>query len=107
MDANRFEVVIVVHEFTGQSVMPSSVPFGVASAREMHTRECVEPRRFAEISEFPRVAKLLWPFKTVETFASLVGKKPRTVERWVSGEIDPPWEIVMFTATYIFTRKNM
>jgi len=86
--------------------MHGSVPFGVASAREMHTRECGEARKFAEISEFPRVAKVLWPIKTVETFAALVGKNPRTVERWISGEIDPPWEIVLFTAQYLFTRRK-
>lgn len=86
--------------------MHGSVPFGVASAREMHTRDCGEPRSFAGISEFPRVAKLLWPIKTVECFAALIEKKPRTVERWISGEIDPPWEVVMFTAQYIFTRRK-
>lgn len=86
--------------------MHGSVPFGVASATEMHTRECVEPRKSAGVSDFPWIAKRLWPGKTVEQLAAALGKSPRTVERWVSGEIDPPWEVVLYTAYRIFTRPK-
>lgn len=80
-----------------------NVPFGVASAREMHTRECVEPRRIA-VRNFPRVAKLLWPVKTAATLAALVNTNPRTAERWVTGEVEPPISVALLTMQEIFRR---
>lgn len=83
--------------------MHGSVPFGVASATEIATRECVEPRRIA-VRNFPRIAKVLWPDKTAATLASLVGASSRTAERWVTGEIEPPNAVVILTMQEIFRR---
>jgi len=82
--------------------MYRNVPFGVASSREINTQEATEPRRIAERPEFPRVSKLLWPDKTAATLASLVNANPRTAERWVSGEIEPPYDVVELTMHKIF-----
>lgn len=91
--------------------MHGNIPFGVASATEIHRQECVQPRKIA-VRNFPRVAKLLWPDKTAATLASLVHDytgdqvSPRTVERWVSGEIDPPFCVIHFTMFEIFGRRE-
>lgn len=81
--------------------MHGNVPFGVASAREIVRQDCVQPRRIAE-RNFPKVAKLLWPEKTAATLASLVGASPRSAERWISGEIEPPYRVVEATMREIF-----
>lgn len=85
--------------------MHGNVPFGVASATEIARQECVQPRKIA-VRNFPRVAKLLWPGKTAATLASLVGSNPRTAERWVSGEIEPPFCVVHLTMFEIFGRRE-
>lgn len=85
--------------------MHGRIPFGVASATEIARHDCVQPRKIA-VRNFPRVAKLLWPDKTAVTLASLVGANPRTAERWVSGEIDPPFSVVYLTMGEIFGRSE-
>lgn len=85
--------------------MHGNVPFGVASAREIHTQETTRARRIAETPDFPRVAKILWPDKTAATLASLVGANARTAERWVSGEIEPPYCVIELTMHRIFARR--
>lgn len=85
--------------------MHGNIPFGVASATEINRQECVQPRKIAEMPDFPRVAKLLWPDKTAATLASLVDASPRTAERWVSGEIEPPYCVIELTMHRIFARR--
>lgn len=85
--------------------MHGNIPFGVASATEIHRQDCVQPRKIA-VRNFPRVAKLLWPDKTAATLASLVDASPRTAERWVSGEIEPPFSVVHLTMFEIFGRRD-
>jgi len=84
--------------------MHGNVPFNVASATEIARQDCGPPRKIA-VRNFPRVAKLLWPGKTAATLASLVDASPRTAERWVSGEIEPPFSVVHLTMFEIFGRK--
>jgi hypothetical protein len=86
--------------------MHGSIPFAVASAIEISRQECVKPRRTAETPDFARVARILWPEKTAATLASLVGASPRTAERWVSGEIDPPYEVIELTMHRLFSRRR-
>lgn len=83
--------------------MRNHVPFGVASATEIARRECVEPRKIA-VRNFGKVAKLLWPLKTAATLASLVDSNPRTAERWLTGEFEPPIQVVIVTMQEIFRR---
>ena len=82
--------------------MGINVPFGVASATEIHRQNCVAPRKIAEMPNFPRFARWAWPDKTAATLASLVNANPRTAERWVSGEVEPPYRVVKFTMDFLF-----
>lgn len=86
--------------------MYRNIPFGVATAREIRTHEATATRRIAETPDFPRVARILWPDKTAATLASLVGANPRTAERWVSGEVDPPFDVILLTMQRIFGRRR-
>lgn len=76
-----------------------------AEQREIARQECGSNRK---IAAFPRVAKLLWPYKTATTLADLVHDytgdevSPRTAERWVSGEIEPPFCVMHLTSWEIF-----
>ena len=46
------------------------------------------------VRKFGAVAKLLWPFKTAAHLATIAGCDPRTAERWLSGEYEPPISVV-------------
>lgn len=81
--------------------MRNHVPFGIASATEIARQDCVQSRRIAG-RKFPQVAKLLWPDKTAATLASIISASPRSCERWISGEIEPPYRVVEATMREIF-----
>lgn len=75
--------------------MHGSVPFGVASAREIARRECRSPDKIVGPFKFGAVAKVLWPPpKTAAALATIAKASERTAERWLSGEIEPPYVIV-------------
>lgn len=68
----------------------------VATATEIGTQVRGRP---AELRwrKFGRVAKILWPEATAATIADIANKSnprqpvsPRTAERWLSGEFEPP-----------------
>lgn len=80
-------------------------------------RSVYESRRAAEIEierqicqgtdkivsrNFPRVAKLLWPFKTAAHLASISSRDERSAARWLSGETEPPNSVVVATIQEIF-----
>lgn len=69
--------------------MSVNIPFGVASATELHRRECRTPTKLS-VNKFGPVAKLLWPVKTAAVIADIAKRDVRTAERWLSGEFDPP-----------------
>ena len=85
--------------------MHGNVPFGVASATEIARHECQHPDKIV-VRKFGRVAKLLWPVKTAATLAAIAGTTPRTAERWLSGEFEPPYCIVEATMHEIFGRSE-
>lgn len=82
--------------------MYRSVPFGVASATEIARQLRGDERRIAG-RKFPQVAKLLWPDKTAATLGAIIGASPRSCERWISGEIEPPYRVVEATMHEIFS----
>lgn len=75
--------------------MGANIPFGVASAREIHRQESRTATKLS-VSNFGKHAKLAWPFKTAAVLAAIASEgKPipithRTAERWLSGEFEPP-----------------
>lgn len=84
--------------------MGSSIPFGVASAIEMHRRECQTPTKLS-VSKFGPVAKLIWPEKTAAAIAHIAGKEIRTAERWLSGEFEPPAIVIAAIIVEITKRQ--
>lgn len=84
--------------------MHISVPFGVASATELHRHDCRAPTKMS-VGKFGAVAKLLWPDKTAATLAVIAGKNVRTAERWLSGEFEPPAAVIAALIVEI-TKRN-
>lgn len=87
--------------------MHGNVPFGVASATEINRRKCQHPDRIVGRPKFGDVAKVLWP--PPNTAAQLAAipipnASVRTAERWLSGEIAPPYEIIEATMHETFKR---
>ncbi len=66
----------------------------VAEAREIERRLCQGTDEIVR-SEFPAVAKLLWPHKTAACLASIAKCEERSAWRWLSGEHEPPISIVL------------
>lgn len=58
------------------------------------------------VRKFGAVAKVLWPTKTAATLAALAGSTPRTAERWLSGEFDPPISIAEAVLHETFRRSS-
>lgn len=91
--------------------MRDSVPFGVASATEIARRDCRRPDRIVRRPKFGAVAKLLWPppntAAQLATIATRAGTRTseRTAERWLSGEIEPPYVIVEAVMHETFKRE--
>ena len=83
--------------------MGDNVPFGVASATELHRHECRTATKLS-VRKFGPVAKLLWPIKTAAVLADLSGRDVRTAERWISGEFDPPPIIAAAVLIEIFRK---
>lgn len=85
--------------------MHGSVPFGVASATEINRRDCQRPDRIVGRPKFGDVAKVLWPPpNTAAQLAAIPNVSVRTAERWLSGEIAPPFEIIEATMHETFKR---
>jgi hypothetical protein len=70
--------------------MSNTVPFGVASAREIERQKATCPDRIVSAPLFGPCAKLAWPFKTAAKIAVIANTNERTAARWLSGEIEPP-----------------
>lgn len=94
----------------GAFVMHGRIPFGVASATEIARHDCQHPDRIVGRPKFGDVARVLWPppntAAQLATIATLAGNKTseRTAERWLSGEIAPPYEIIEATMHETFKR---
>jgi hypothetical protein len=90
--------------------MRANVPFGVASATEIARRECRHPDRIVGRSKFPDVAKVLWPppntAAQLATIATQAGDRTseRTAERWLTGEVEPPYVIIEAVMHKTFSR---
>lgn len=86
--------------------MGINVPFGIASATEIARRDCRRPDRIVGRPKFGAVAKVLWPPpKTAAALASIANVSERTAERWLSGEIAPPYEIIEAVMHETFKRE--
>ena len=84
--------------------MHGNVPFGVASATDIHRHQCRAPTKMS-VSKFGPVAKLIWPVKTAAVLAELAGREIRTAERWLSGEFEPP-AVVIAALIVEITKRN-
>lgn len=82
--------------------MQGTVPFGVASATEINRHEMRPADKIVGRRKFGPVAKFLWPEKTAAVLASIAKRDPRTAERWLSGEFEPPYCIIEATMHEIF-----
>lgn len=86
--------------------MLERVPFGVASATEIARRECRSPDRIVGPFKFGAVAKVLWPPPNTAAQLAAIGKaSERTAERWLSGEIAPPYPIIEAVMRETFKRE--
>ncbi len=75
--------------------MHGRIPFGVASNTEIARHECRHPDRIVGAPKFGAVAKVLWPPPNTAAQLAAIGKvSERTAERWLSGEIAPPYPII-------------
>lgn len=91
--------------------MHGNVPFGVASATEINRHNSQQPDRIVGTPKFGAIAKVLWPPpNTAAQLADIATKSGhrtsvRTAERWISGEIEPPYVIVEATMHETFKRE--
>jgi hypothetical protein len=88
--------------------MHGNVPFGVASATEIARHNSQHPDRIVGPTKFGIIAKVLWiPPNTAAQLAAIPqpNVSVRTAERWLSGEIEPPFVIVAATMNAIFKRE--
>ena len=58
-----------------------------------------------DVSQFGRVAKVLWPLKTAAHLAAIAKSNERTAARWLSGEFEPPGVILVAVLTEITRRR--
>jgi hypothetical protein len=88
--------------------MHSTIPFGVASAREIQRRRCQEGESTATggiAINFGKHAKLAWPFKTAAHIASIGKISERHAARILSGEFEAPASIATALIAEIFKRQ--
>lgn len=91
--------------------MHGRVPFAVASATEIARQLSQHPDRIVGRPKFGDVARVLWPppntAAQLATLATKAGNKTseRTAERWISGEVEPPYVIVEATLHETFKRE--
>lgn len=83
-----------------------NIPFGTASAREINRQKATAPDRIVARRKFGDVCKVLWPANTAAEIASEVRVNPRTVERWMSGEIDPSPRMAALILDQIFPKPG-
>jgi hypothetical protein len=73
--------------------MGDTVPFGLASAREIERQGCqppLGPDARVIAPHFGKHAKLAWPFKTAAHIAAIANISERHAARILSGEFEPP-----------------
>ena len=86
--------------------MERTVPFGVASAREIDRQNSTGTDKIVVRPIFGDVAKVVWPHKPAVEIAKIGKANVRTAERWISGEIDPPPCVVAAMLAIIFPFRN-
>lgn len=67
----------------------------VEDARAIERRLRQGTDKIVSQTNFPVVAKVLWPTKTAACLAAIAGVDERSAWRWLSGEHDPPICIVI------------
>jgi hypothetical protein len=77
----------------------------VTEARESERRIRRGADKIVGITQFGKVAKVLWPLKTAAHLASIAKKDPRTAERWLSGEFEPPGVVIAAIVIEITKRE--
>lgn len=83
--------------------MRGTIPFGVASATEINRQELQFPDRIVGRPKFYMVARVLWVPPNTAAQLAVIGKaSERTAERWISGEICPPYAVIEATNHEIF-----
>lgn len=88
--------------------MGTTIPFGVASAIEIARHESQCPDKIVGRPRFGDVARVLWPPPSTAAQLAVIAKgrgtpaSVRTAERWLSGEIQPPYCIIEATNHEIF-----
>ena len=55
---------------------------------------------------FADFARLCWPEKTAAQLASIAGRDERKAKRWLSGEHEPPFVVVLAIMSKIFQRRG-
>ena len=74
----------------------------VAQAREIEGRLLSGHDKIVPAPVFPSVCRMLWPHKTAAELAAIAGKDERTAKRWLSGEHEPPIDVVLAIVNRIF-----
>lgn len=54
--------------------------------------------------KFHAVCKVLWPDKTAAHLASIGGRDERTAKRWLAGEYEPPFTVLLAVIQEMFKR---
>jgi hypothetical protein len=84
--------------------MYRSIPFGVASNSEITRQELQHPDRIVGRPKFFLVARVLWvPPNTAAQLAVIGSASERTAERWISGEVCPPYSVIEATNHELFS----
>lgn len=55
-------------------------------------------------TKFGAVCRLLWPEKTAAHLATIGKRDERTAKRWLSGEYEPPIEVLLAVMQKMFER---
>lgn len=50
-------------------------------------------------------ARHVWPFKTAHKLAEIGGASVRTAERWMNGELDPPYPVYLALFAEFYERE--
>lgn len=63
-------------------------------AKEIQGRFRQGTDKIVSVSNFGKVAKVLWPHKTAFHLAEIASSNERTAARWLSGEFEPPGVVI-------------
>jgi hypothetical protein len=86
--------------------MSGTIPFAVASAREIERQNSTGSDRIVIRPIFGDVARVVWPIKAAAEIALIANSNERTAKRWLSGEIDPPPCVVAAMLARIFPERG-